>query len=682
MKTKSNKEKIWLLIIGLIIIPIIFTILTTIIGVILTITVDHNWQFDLIQYWKTAINNKFSWLLSLLLSISVYFYYAFKIFQGKNKQATIKKSQQKVYGQARWASKKELNSNYPLVNDTNQQQHHGFVINTDKKKKQVMFNIRTNTHSLVIGGTGSGKTQGLVLPTISINSKSIDQPSMVITDPKGELYQEQKEILTQQGYQVLALNLRDVTASIAWNPLASIYQQFKTMILTNDEQETLQLRVRIQSDIQDLTKTLFSSKYQDDPFWTNSGALITEAIILAMLEDAQKAINQSKLNPLTTLEQELPLKKFNLGSVTIIAAMQKEMIEWIKNRDDTSSAKITASQVLVGESKTLNSVLMTISTHLAIFKNDFIRNLTCNNNLNFEDFINKPTALFIIVPDENHNYYVFIALLISQLYKFLVNKANDCKNNRLPRPVYFLCDEFGNIPAIANLDAMITVARSRNIFFQLILQDLQQLTSKYGKEKGNIIFTNCNLHIFLQTIDLTTAERYSKMIGDTTVIQVATSGSINSTNKTKNQSETLTGHRLILASDLMKLAPNQAIIFYARENPVKTKLIPWHQIKPLISKEQKQSVRKKIKLINFNQDHYYDIKLKLAKTISKPKIEIKQKATPEINLTSKSAIKNELLRLEAKLLEYHNDGSIAYQKFIINVKKQIKLYQDLLGKIK
>jgi len=211
-----------------------------------------------------------------------------------------------------------------------------------------------------------------------------------------------------------------------------------------------------------------------------------------------------------------------------------------------------------------------MSNNLAIFKNDFIRNLTCNNDLNLSDFITKPTALFIVVPDENHNFYVFISLLISQIYKFLTNVASKTASGKLDCPIYFLCDEFGNIPAIPNIEGMITIARSRNIFFQLIIQELKQLENKYNKAIADIIFANCNLHIFLQTMNLETARYYSDIIGDATVLQISTSGK----GKSKSESETLKGHPLILASDAMCLTKNHAIVFYAKENPVKTIFIP------------------------------------------------------------------------------------------------------------
>lgn len=111
-----------------------------------------------------------------------------------------------------------------------------------------------------------GKTQNLVLPTIAINANSQIKPSMIITDPKGELYQYQKDTLESNGYNVQIINLRAVTESIAWNPLQPIYNHFKTMLLSTNPQEKLAIRVAIQSDIQDLSKTLFANNNQVEPF--------------------------------------------------------------------------------------------------------------------------------------------------------------------------------------------------------------------------------------------------------------------------------------------------------------------------------------------------------------------------------------------------------------------------------
>lgn len=603
---KKIIEHKWQLVIGLVIAPITFILLVTLSGMMIEIIEYSSFKFNLLGYWRNSFNNWYCSLGSFLLSLLFYLYYAYKICFVSKKGASLKATKQNDYGSARWLSKKEINQLYPLVSADRNDNHHGFVVNSKLEKNTLFHNIRTNTHSLVIGGTGSGKTQGLVLPTININAKSHIKPSMVVTDVKGELYQNQANLLKKAGYNVKVLNLRKIRESVAWNPLQTIYNQFKAMLLSKSKQTKFRLKVQIQSDIQDLTKTLFATKNQVDPFWNDSGALITEAIILGILEKTETLISEEQPNDSKVIKKllakYLPINRFNLASVAVIASLEKDMVEWFKSFPDTSIAKITANQVLQNGSKTLTSILMTMSTSLAIFKNEFIRNLTCQNDLDFNMFIKKPTALFIIVPDENQNYYIFVTLLIMQLYKFLVTQANKHQTSKLKRPVYFLCDEFGNLPPITNFETMITIARSRNIFFQLIIQDLQQLKDKYGSEVANIIFTNCSLHIFLQTMDLATAEKYSNMIGETTVLQV----SMNGKGETKSKSEKLSGHPLILASDLIKLSINQAIILYAKENPFKGNLMPWY----LINREPKQSkiINKKLKLINFEEKYYYDIK--------------------------------------------------------------------------
>lgn len=667
-KIKEQKRK---LLIGLLIIPIMFILVVTLIGLIITVIKDSNFTFNLLKYWNNAFSNFYYWMLTLLLSIIMYGYYAYKICATKKKEATLKPTQQNDYGSAKWLSEKELNTNYPLVSSNRTHIHHGFVVNSKMKKQQLIYNIRTNTHNLIIGGTGSGKTQNLVLPTIAVNGTSQIQPSMIITDPKGELYQYQKDSLEKAGYKVQVINLRTVTQSIAWNPLHPIYQQFKAMLLSTNLQEKLAKRVAIQSDIQDLTRTLFSDN-QVEPFWNNSGALITEAIILAILEDAETIITNANTSDQTKIKEllqtHLPPNKFNLASVAVIATMGQDLTNWFKQRSDTSLAKITANQLLHGESKTLASILMTMSTNLSIFKNEFIRNLTCNNDLNLNDFIMQPTALFIVVPDENHNFYVFISLLISQIYKFLTQAASKTNARKLTRPVYFLCDEFGNIPPIPNIESIITIARSRNIFFQLIIQELKQLEQKYNKAIADIIFANCSLHIFLQTMNLETARYYSEIIGDTTVLQISTSGK----GKSKSESETLKGHPLILASDAMKLAKNHAIIFYAKENPAKTSFIPWYQNHSL---PKLKDTNKPLTLINFTADYYYDIKKKVTKkqTFSPyNKLEVKEKSK------SKEQVTKEIESLKTKLKSLENETSIHHQELKLAIQRQIKYLEKLL----
>lgn len=603
---KKICEYKWLLVIGLLIVPITFLLLITIAGMIIELIKYSNLHFNLIKYWRTSFSHWYTSFIVFLISLFNYFYYGFLICYSKKSGANIKSTNKTDYGSARWLYKNEIKKIYPIVFAKKMHSRHGFVVNTIKKNRTWFHNIKGNTHSLVIGGTGSGKTQCLVMPTINANLKSKYQPSMIITDVKGELYQEHYQYLKEKDYTVKIFNLRNIKESVAWNPLQSIYEQFKLMLKTSNMQKKLVFKSEIQSEIKSLVKMLFPKKDQVDPFWNDSGALITESIILGILEKTETYIKEDYLYDRrmidTLLKKYLPSTRFNLASVAVIASSEKGMSDWFKMFPNNSIAKMTVNQILQKGTKTLASILITMSTQLAIFKDEFIRNLTCQNNLNFKDFVSKPTVLFIVVPDENPNYYFFASLLITQIYNYLITEANKNENNKLLRPVYYLCDEFGNLPTINNIATMITIARSRNIFFQLIIQDLQQLNEKYGPEVTNIIFANCSLHIFLQTMDLATAEKYSKMIGNKTVIQVTTGGR----KETKSHSESLVGHQLIFASDLIKLPENKAIVIYAKKNPFQAILVPWYKIS---SKPKSTKIyQNKLKLIDFERDYFYDIK--------------------------------------------------------------------------
>lgn len=525
------------------------------------------------------------------------------IFFIRKKEPNLRETNQTDFGNVHWLKKEEIDKLYPLIYAKKSHNHHGFIVNTNKEKNVWTHNIKNNTHCLIIGGTGSGKTQSLVLPTIYANAKSEIKPSLIVTDIKGELYKEQYWRLKQEGYTVKIFNLRNIKQSVTWNPLQAIYDQFKLMLKTANNQEKLHLKTLLQSNIKNLSKTLFFSKNEIDPFWNESGALIIEAIILGILEKTEIFINRHQLKSKKEIDRllnkYLPVNHFNLASVTVMASQEEEMVKWFRSFSNTSVAKIIANQVLYQGSKTLASILMTMSARLAIFKDEYIRNLTCQNNLSFKDFILKPMTLFIVIPDENENYYIFASLLIEQIYKYLITEATKT-NNKLIKPIYFLCDEFGNLPAINNIQNMITISRSRNIFFQLVVQDLQQLNAKYGIENANIIFSNCSLHIFLQTMDLWTAEKYSQIIGDNTMIQT----SIVRKRYLKSYSETLVGHRLISSSQLMKLEENQGIALYSKKNPLKSNLVPWNKI---VDEMKWQEIsNQKLKLINFELDYFYD----------------------------------------------------------------------------
>lgn len=679
---KQVKKRKWWLVTGLLIIPVTFIFILFLIRIAITIAKTSQFHINLKQAWFNVVTVNYSYLIAATISISLYLLYGFKLCKITKTEARIKTTDKTDFGKAKWLTKKEINNKFPIIRYQKITKHHGFIINAKQDKKIITFNVHSNTHNLIIGGTRSGKTQGIVLPTIQINSQSTIKPTMIITDPKGELYNLQRNNLEQQGYDVKVINLRDLENSMCWNPLQQIYNLHQKMLFSSNEQEKLLLQVQIQTDIQDLARTLFPKSYHEkQPFWRDSGCNVIQAIILGILEDLETKLKQ---NPNLTIQEKqeiinkiLPINKFNLASVTIIATMKKDLIQWFKQRQDTSIAKITASNLTEGEADTIGNIMMTIATQLNIFKNSFIQNLTSRNDLHFTDLINKPTALFIVIPDENDNYYVIASLLISQIYKFLIAEASKNKNNKLSKPVYFLCDEFANIPAIPHMERIISAGAGRNIYFQLIVQDIQQIYANYGERVGKIIFANCFLQTFLQTMEVETAERYAKMLGEQTVEQISTSGK----GVNKNQSTTLKAHSLITVADLMQLPQNQAIIFLSKENPAKTKLVPWWTINTPILKDN--NTIKTLELIDFEKNYYYNIKktIKTSPNLITINSEVKSsipKSNDNIKVInsrkelSKEEIKLKIEQLRTEFKKYESDNSINGQEIKLAINKQIE----------
>ncbi|MFU0252370.1 type IV secretory system conjugative DNA transfer family protein [Spiroplasma sp. Moj] len=235
--------------------------------------------------------------------------------------------------------------------------------------------------------------------------------------------------------------------------------------------------------------------------------------------------------------------------------LKKDLVEWLNNRKNTSIAKITASQVLIDskENRTLDAILMTVAKSLEIFNNDFIRNLTSQNYINYNDFIEYRTVLYIIFSDENDNYYKLIAILINQIYQFLTNKASETIEQKLEKSVYFILDEFANLTKINNIEKWVSISRSRNIFFQFILQDINQLKLNYGDTIAKIILNNCEMHIFLHTNDLETIKYYSELFETKTIEQI----SINENKSNISVSKNLKSHPLMLTSELANLKQGQ-----------------------------------------------------------------------------------------------------------------------------
>ena len=500
--------------------------------------------------------------------------------------------------QAHFETQKEIETNFNTVSydDLPNLDIEGIPIIAEEGKKDYKITFAKPAHTLIIGTTGSGKTTTFINPTVQILANTKGKPSMLISDPKGELYALHAKSLIKRGYDVKVLDLRNPYCSIRWNPLEKPYEMYQEMlsledkVIVNEEEgyyvfedkiyydvneKNAAVQVRKQAifdevyeDLNDICSVLCPVKSKNEPIWESGAKNFILAITLAMLEDSEKP------------ELGMTKEKFNFYNVMKIATNTQndceDLIEYFAGRSPISKSVSLSKQVLDASDKTRGSYLSTIFDKLSLFSDMSICSLTSANEIDLGEIATKPTALFLQIPDEKETRHTLAGMVILQTYKALVAKANTYPDLSLPRSVYLLLDEFGNLPQIHKLEQMITVGRSRRIWLALVVQSYAQLAKVYDDKSADIIKSNCNIQIFIGTTDLKTIDEFSKKCGNYSIIQKNVSFS--SSNSGVGSSISVKERPLIYPTELQQLnsAKNMgnAIVNIFGFPPVKSKFTP------------------------------------------------------------------------------------------------------------
>lgn len=500
--------------------------------------------------------------------------------------------------QAHFETQKEIETNFNTVNydDLPNLDIEGIPIIAEEGKKDYKITFAKPAHTLIIGTTGSGKTTTFINPTVQILASTKGKPSMLISDPKGELYALHAKSLSKRGYDVKVLDLRNPYCSIRWNPLEKPYEMYQEMlsledkVVVNEEEgyyvfedkiyydvneKNAAVQVRKQAifdevyeDLNDICSVLCPVKSKNEPIWESGAKNFILAITLAMLEDSEKP------------ELGMTKEKFNFYNVMKIATNTQndceDLIEYFAGRSPISKSVSLSKQVLDASDKTRGSYLSTIFDKLSLFSDMSICSLTSANEIDLGEIATKPTALFLQIPDEKETRHTLAGMVILQTYKALVAKANTYPDLSLPRSVYLLLDEFGNLPQIHKLEQMITVGRSRRIWLALVVQSYAQLAKVYDDKSADIIKSNCNIQIFIGTTDLKTIDEFSKKCGNYSIIQKNVSFS--SSNSGVGSSISVKERPLIYPTELQQLNSakdmGNAIVNIFGFPPVKSKFTP------------------------------------------------------------------------------------------------------------
>ena len=415
----------------------------------------------------------------------------------------------------------------------------GIVVGkSEEVGKEKLYYIGSDTHTLTIGATRSGKSRCLVIQ--SICTLGLAAESMVISDPKAELYQYTSEFLTKLGYEVICIDFKNPNKSTRYNLLQPVIDAVNECDMEKAEMYAW-----------DITNILVGDNTSNEKIWENGEKSTIAGAILCVVVD-------NKLRP---QYQNLTNVYWFIAEMGKTVGGKTPMSEYVKKMKDSHPARALLSIAAVAPSRTKGSFDTSALTTLRLFTSKSMYAITHKSDYNIADIGTKKQALFLILPDEKSTYYPIASLMVSQLYELLVKSA-DSRGGRLERRVNFVLDEFGNFAKLTDFANKLTVAGGRGIRFNLFLQSFEQLTEKYSKELSAIVKANCQTWAYLQADDDETLEAICKKLGKYTTSAYQISAQHGRyVNPSSSHSISLVGRELLTTDEIRRISrPHQIIV--------------------------------------------------------------------------------------------------------------------------
>ena len=425
------------------------------------------------------------------------------------KQSDAKKLRKGIeYGSARWGNAEDIKPymsenpwmNIPLTATE--------ALTMESRPKQPKY--ARNKNIVVIGGSGSGKTRFFVKPSVmQMNC------SMVITDPKGTLIEECGKMLAKgppkrdkdgnvikdksgkvvyEPYVIKVLNTINFSKSLHYNPFAYI----------RSEKDILKLVTTI------IANTKGEGEKSSEDFWVKAEKLLYTALIAFIWYEGDE--EEKNLNTLLDLLNESETREEDETYQNPVDMMFQELEE----RDPQHFAVRQYKKYKMAAGKTAKSILISCGARLAPFDIAELREIMSYDEMELDKIGDRKTALFLIMSDTDTTFNFVIAMLQSQLFNLLCDKADDEYGGRLPVHVRVIADEFANIGQITQFDKLIATIRSREISASIILQSQSQLKAMY-KDSADTILGNCDTTLFLGGKEKTTLKEMSELLGKETI---------------------------------------------------------------------------------------------------------------------------------------------------------------------
>ena len=441
------------------------------------------------------------------------------------------------YGSAKWASPKTVCKKYADKNYFgNKVFTQNVRIGLDGKKH------RRNLNTLVIGGSGAGKTRFYAKPNIlQCNT------SYVVLDPKGEIIRSVGHLLEDEGYVIKVIDLIDMKNSLGYNPFHYI----------QSDKDVLKLITNL------IRNTTPKGSSTNDPFWEKSETALLEALMLYLYhyapEDEQNfTMIMEMLNYAEVKEDEEDYE-----------SPLDELFKRLEITDPTSLALKQYKIYKQAAGKTAKSILISVGVRLAAFNLEEMASLTKYDEMELDQIGEKKTALFAIIPDNDSTFNFLIGMLYTQLFQMIYYQADYIHDGELPVPVHFLMDEFANVALPDEFDKLLATMRSRQIFVSIIIQNLAQIKALF-KDSWESIVGNCDELYYLGGNEQSTHKFISEYLGKET-LDTNTYGKSSGRSGNYSTNYQQTGRELLTADEVRLLDNNYGLLFIKGERPIRDK---------------------------------------------------------------------------------------------------------------
>ena len=476
-------------------------------------------------------------LIVLLIAVAGSFYLA-SIHSYKNRSA--KTPPNKPIAPA-FDKKNNLN----ILNQSHS--HSGFVVNSyqtgNKNNCEYKFNIVEKRSLLLQGQTGAGKTTKVIIPSIVNLLNNDKKSSILVTDPKGEIFNYTGAIAKNNGYDVRVLNLRNHLHSHRWNPFIDIFNSYKNNTNFNE---------KIEKFVEKMIFIYAGHTHGNDDFWKGSASDLGSAIIWSYLEVLKATGN-------------LKIEHFTFNNILSCINNINQFVVFAKDKLTEKNDAVQALNIVAGKNITHGSTSMfqgykqNLTRAFKKFIGHSTKNLINGDDINILDFRKKPMIIYVIFPDEAISNSSFIGIFIQMVWENLMNPS--LTTEQLNHPCYLILDEFANLPLIEGINNKISNSRGKNISLLLALQGFSALIHKYDDLTLKTIIDNSDV-LILGANNSDDAKLLSEMCGSKIIKVLA--GQTSSQHTDRSSESTNYQHREVFyfdANDIRQLKSNNQAIY-------------------------------------------------------------------------------------------------------------------------